>query len=172
MERIIKSVMNFYKKFLSPRPLREMEEFRIKSLAKVRNSGEGFILLLILILMSGIVPVKAAEQPDLSNLITAQNIKYSDCTKVFNTDNVHLFYLTVSAINANRFTVDEIQSKMGYVLFTAVNKQFLASVSNVNTSQGMLKITPADGNYYFQPGIISNIYKYIELNLSKNLENI
>ena len=99
--------------------------------------------------------------------MTAQNISFENCTKVFNTDNVSLFYLTIAAINANRFAVDEIQSQSGYVLFTAVNKQFIASVSNVNTNQGMLRITPADGNYYFQPGIILNIYKYIELNMSK-----
>ena len=64
-------------------------------------------------------------------------------------------------------TAQNVQSKSGYILFTAVNKQFLANISNVNTNQGMLKITPADNNYYFQPGIVLNIYKYIELNLSK-----
>jgi hypothetical protein len=107
------------------------------------------------------------EQMSLSTLITAQNINFENCTKVFNTDNVSLFHLTASAINANRFTIDEIQSQSGYILFTAVNKQFIASVSNVNTNQGMLRITPADGNYYFQPGIVLNIYKYIELNLTQ-----
>lgn len=112
-------------------------------------------------------PVYAVEQMNLSTLISLQNIKYENCTKVFNTDNISLLYLTIAAINANRFTIDEIQSKSGYVLFTAVNKQFLATVSNVNTNQAMLKITPVDNNYVFQPGIILNIFKYIELNISK-----
>lgn len=114
----------------------------------------------------------AGEQMSLSTLITAQNVSYETCTKVFNTDNVSLFHLTLAAINANRFTVDEIQSKNGYVLFTAVNKQFLATVSNVNTNQGILRITPADGNYFFQPGIVLNIFKYIEVNLNKKPELI
>ena len=83
-----------------------------------------------------------------------------------------MFYLTVAAINANRFQIDEIQSKSGYILFTAVNKQFLASISNVNTNQGMLRITPADGIYYFQPGIVLNIFKYIDLNEGKKPENL
>ncbi|MBE7712976.1 MAG: hypothetical protein E7Z87_04465 [Cyanobacteria bacterium SIG26] len=108
----------------------------------------------------------------LSTLITTQNINFENCTKVFNTDNVSLFYLTVAAINANRFQIDEIQSKSGYILFTAVNKQFLASISNVNTNQGMLRITPADGIYYFQPGIVLNIFKYIDLNEGKKPENL
>ena len=107
------------------------------------------------------------EQMSLSTLITAQNVPFENCYKVFNTDNVSLFFLTLSAINANRFEIHEIQSRSGYVLFTAVNKPFLASVSNVNKNQGLLRITPADGNYYFQPGIVLNIFKFIEINLDK-----
>ncbi len=116
--------------------------------------------------------VRADETLDLSALITAQNVNYQDCIKVFNTDNVHLLYLTIASVNANHFKIDEIQSRSGFVLFTAVGKQFLASVSNVNTNQGMLRITPVDDNYYFQPGIVTNIFKYIELNLKTKLETI
>ena len=125
-----------------------------------------FSVCLVLI-MTCAPAISAGEQMSLSTLITAQNVQFENCTKVFNADNVSLFYLTIAAINANRFTIDEIQSKSGYILFTAVNKQFLASISNVNTNQGLLKSTPADNNYYFQPGIVLNIFKYIELNLSK-----
>ncbi len=129
--------------------------------------------IVLVVLCLSIMPANAAgETFNLSTLITAQNVHYENCTKVFNTDHVSLFYLTLAAINANRFTVDEIQSKSGYILFTAVNKKFLAMVSNVNTNQGMVRITPADNNYYFQPGIVLNIFKYIELNLSKKPETI
>jgi len=127
-------------------------------------------LLLIFLILPVIQP--SVYSADLSTLISAQNVKYSDCTKVFNTDNVSLYYYTISSINANRFTIDEIQSKSGYVLFTAVNKQFLASVSNVNVKQAMLRITPVDNNYYFQPGIVSNIFKYIDLNINTKIENV
>lgn len=113
---------------------------------------------------------KAEDIVDLSTLITLQNVKPQDCIKVFNIDNVHLLYLTISAINANKFRIDEIQSRSGYILFTAVGKQFLASISNVNTNQGMLRITPVDDNYYFQPGIVSNIFKFIDLNLKTKIE--
>lgn len=129
-------------------------------------------LILCLCLLTCSPVMAAGEQMSLSTLITAQNVHFENCYKVFNTDNVSLFHLTIAAINANRFNIDEIQSKSGYILFTAVNKQFLASVSNVNTNQGMLRITPADNNYYFQPGIILNIFKDIELNLSKKPEYI
>ncbi len=132
------------------------------------------IIVLILAIFMLICPltVKAEEIVDLSALTTSQNVKYQDCIKVFNTDNVHLLYLTIASVNANRFKIDEIQSRNGYVLFTAAGKQFLASISNVNTNQGMLKITPTDDNYYFQPGVVLNIFKYIELNLNTKLETL
>ena len=126
-----------------------------------------FILIICVVFVGSFVPVKAAEQMNLSTLITAQTIPYETCTKVFNTDHVSLFHLAIVAINANRFTIDEIQSKPGYILFTAVNKQFLATVVNVNTNQGMLKITPVDNNYFFQPGIVLNVFKYIEFDIFK-----
>lgn len=130
--------------------------------------------VIIILLSCAFMPnvYAASAQGDLSVLITAQNIKYQDCTKVFNTNNINLLYLTIAAINANRFKIEEIQSKSGYVLFTAVNKQFLASISNVNTNQALLRITPVDNNYYFQPGIISNIFKYIDLNIHTKIQNI
>lgn len=130
------------------------------------------ICLVLVVLVSVGLPSFAIDQLNLSTLITAQTVPYENCTKVFNTDHISLFYLTIAAINANRFTVEEIQSKSGYILFTAVNKRFLATVSNVNTNQGMLKITPEDNNYYFQPGIVLNIFKYIDLNLNVKPETV
>ena len=129
-------------------------------------------VIFAIFLFLGGLSAQADEIFDMSALVTTQNVKYQDCIKVFNIDNVHLMYLTVASINANRFKIDEIQSRSGFILFTAVGKQFLASISNVNTNQGMLRITPVDDNYYFQPGIVANIFKYIEINLKTNLEMI
>jgi len=126
-------------------------------------------IVLVYFMMNN-MPALAIEQLNLSTLITAQNVKYETCTKVFNTDHVSLFNLTIAAINANRFQIDEIQSKSGYVLFTAVNKQFMATVANVNTNQGIVRITPVDSNYFFQPGIVLNIFKYIELNINNKAD--
>ncbi|MBR6723297.1 hypothetical protein IKL64_07575 [bacterium] len=130
------------------------------------------VIISLVMVFSFVLPVKAAEQMSLSTLITAQNVPYDTCYRVFNMDHVTLLYLTIAGINANRFTVDEVQSKSGYVVFTAVNKQFLAMVSNVNTNQAMLRVTPVDNNYYFQPGIVLNLFKYIEINEKKKAEYI
>lgn len=108
----------------------------------------------------------------LSTLITPQNVSFDDCTKTYNMNCERLFYLTLAAINANRFEIKEMQTKTGYILFSAVNKDFLASIISVDKGRSMLKITPANNNYYFAPGIVLNIYKYIDVNLSEHLQNI
>lgn len=108
----------------------------------------------------------------LSTLITPQNVSFDDCTKTFNMNCERLFYLTLAAVNANRFEIKEMQSKTGYILFSAVNKEFLASVITVDKYHSILKITPANNSYFFAPGIVLNIYKYIDLNQAEHLQNI
>lgn len=103
---------------------------------------------------------------NLSTLVTVQNVPFEQCTQIFKTDAENLFYLTLAGINANRFRIDEIQSKTGYILFNAVNKEFLASVVKLDKQTSLLKITPANNVYYFQPGIVLNIFKYVEINNS------
>ena len=122
------------------------------------------ILIFILLLMP--MSVKA-EEISLSTLVTVQNVPFEYCTKIFNTDAESLFYLTIASINANRFRVDELQSKTGYVLFNAVNKEFLASVIKIDGKHSLLKVTPTNNVYYFQPGIVLNLFKYIELNYAE-----
>ncbi len=113
-----------------------------------------------------------AEESTLSALITPQNVEFEKCTKQYNLPPEKLYYLTAGAINANRFEIEELQSKTGYILFKAVGKEFLASVVKLSTQKSMLKITPTDGNYYFAPGIVSNTFKYIDLNLAAPLTQV
>lgn len=110
--------------------------------------------------------------PSLSTLVTPQNVAFDMCTKTFSMNSDKLFYLTIAAVNANRFEIKEIQSKTGYILFAAVGKEFLASVITIDKHRSMLKITPANNNYFFAPGIVLNMYKYIEVNSSEYLQNI
>jgi hypothetical protein len=85
--------------------------------------------------------------------------------KLYQTSTEKLFYLTIAAINANNFKVDEIQSKTGYILFTAVGKQYLATIAKFSSASAILKISPVNNIYYFQPGIVLNMFKYIDLNV-------
>ena len=108
--------------------------------------------------------------PTPNPLVTPQNIEFSKCCASFDMNSEKLFYLAISAINANNFEIEEIQSKMGYILFRAANKSFLAAISSENENRAMIKITPADNVYFFPYGVIYNIFYYIDLNKQEPLE--
>lgn len=108
--------------------------------------------------------VKADEQPSMAALVTPQNVDFKLCTRTYVMPAEKLFYMAIASAKENKFTVDEIQSKTGYILFTAAGKQYLASVVKVDDTKTMLKITPTNNNYFFAPGIVLNFFRYIDLN--------
>ncbi len=124
----------------------------------------------------GAVPTVAQDSPAAQlaelQLVTPQNIDFAKCVRTFNFPVEKLFYMSILAINANNFQIEELQSKMGYILFKAANKNFLMSVVKVDPEHSMLKITPADNVYFFPYGIVYNIYKYIELNADEELQSL
>ncbi len=132
------------------------------------------VLMLFLMILFCVVPAMAEDSPAAQlaelELVTPQNIDFAKCVKTFNFPVEKLFYLSISAINANHFQIEELQSKMGYILFRAANKNFLMSVVKVDADHSMLKITPADNVYFFPYGVVYNIYKYIDLNAEEQLQ--
>ena len=126
----------------------------------------------LLVLMLGASNVWAEESMSLSTMITPQNVDYNLCTRNYILTPEKLFYMAIASINANRFTIDEIQSKTGYILFTAVGRQYLASVVKVDSSKSMLRITPTSNNYFFAPGIVLNVFRYIDLNGATPVYNL
>lgn len=126
-------------------------------------------IIKILFIAIGFICLPVFSEPQtasLSTLVTVQDVPVETCTKVFNIDAENLFYLTIAGINANRFKIEEMQTRSGYVLFNAVNKKFLASVIKLDAKTSMLKVTPVNNVYYFQPGIVLNLFKYIDINSS------
>lgn len=111
----------------------------------------------------------AAQTP---SAVQPQKVEFKSCNKYFKISSQKLFYLTLASINANRFTIDEIQSKSGYILFSVEKKRFLASIINVDGKNSLLKITPCDNVYYFPVGIVQNMFKYVELNVQTPVEPI
>lgn len=81
-----------------------------------------------------------------------------------------LFYLTLGAINANRFSVEEIQTQSGYVIFSVANNKYLATIAGIDAQNSILKITPCKNVYFFPPGVLIGMYKYIELNLNTEIK--
>lgn len=121
-----------------------------------------------------ILPAQVApiSQAPLPSAVVPQQIGYEYCNKIFKIDGQRLFYLTLAGLNANRFAINEIQSKSGYVLFTVAQRQFLASVINVDAKTSLLKITPCNNIYYFPIGIVQNMFKYVELNINTPVQKL
>ncbi len=122
------------------------------------------LIVLFILFVLGVPFVKADEQPSMTALVTPQNVDFKICTRSYILPAEKLFYMAVASAKENKFTVDEIQSKTGYILFTAAGKQYLASVVKIDDTKSMLKITPTNNNYFFAPGIVLNFFRYIDLN--------
>ena len=119
--------------------------------------------------------VKKQAPPALSTTlppVQPLEVEIENCNKIFKTDCKKLFFLTLSSINANRFTIDEIQSKTGYIIFSVGQRQFLAIVITINAQNSLLKITPCNNDYNFPIGIVQNMFKYIELNIILPVEKL
>jgi len=129
-----------------------------------------FLLFIVLVIICTILRVKADEET--ISLVTPQTVDFNICTKTFALSQEKLFYLSIASANANRFTIEEIQSKTGYILFSAANKQYLASVVKVDNAHSQLKITPTNNSYFFPPGVVLNFFKYIDLNTSAQMVNV
>ena len=122
-----------------------------------------FLFTFLFVSVLAAVPSYADESLPVSTLITPQNVEFKTCTRTYILPAEKLFYMAIASVNANKFQIEEIQSKTGYILFTAVNKQYLASIVSVDSTHSMLKITPTNKNYFFPPGVVLNFFKYIDL---------
>lgn len=114
----------------------------------------------------------AVTTPQKVSPTIPQIVSFDQCTKKYEIPVDKLYFLSLASINANKFVINEIQSKSGYILFTAANRQFLASVNRVDNKSSILKIVPADNNYYFPLGILTNFFKYIDLNITTQIEEL
>ena len=102
-------------------------------------------------------------------ITTPQNIAYANCTKMFTVNKEKLFYLTLGGISANNFTIEEIQTENGYVIFSAAENKYLATIAGIDAQNSILKITPCNDIYFFPPGIFLNMFRYIDLNINTSV---
>ena len=131
-----------------------------------------FAIICVFIVGTKVFAEEISVPTQNTSLTTPQVISFESCTKKYEIPVEQLFMLTLASVNANKFKIDEIQSRNGYILFNGANKQFLISVHRIDNKSSMLKIVPANNNYYFPPGIITNIQKYIDLNLTTKIEEL
>ena len=114
--------------------------------------------------------VQPVVQPN--HLTVPQYVSYENCTKIYGINQEKLFFTTLAAISANKFKVEEIQSTYGYIIFSANRNKYTATVAKVDNKNSILKITPCNNVYNFPPGIITNTFKYIDLNIAEKQGNV
>ncbi len=131
------------------------------------------ILILSIIICSLCIQQKSLADTALPVSNIARAIPSSiDFSKSYKTTSENLLYLLLSAINAQNYSIEEIQFKTGSVLFKAYSKEFIASVSAQDSYNSYIKIIPADNNYNFAPSLIQKLHNYIEINNSTIFQKI
>ena len=116
-------------------------------------------------------PMQSIAQPQaVPSIIQPQNIAFENCTKMFGVNKEKLFYLTLGAVSANRFSIEEIQTSNGYIIFTAANNKYLATVAGIDGNNSILKITPCNDIYFFPPGVILGMFKYVGMNVNIDIQ--
>lgn len=118
------------------------------------------IIKLFFILIISLCPLSS-----IANTTTAvpQKAELSNCIKTFPVGYEKLFYLTLAGINEYDFVINEIQSKSGYIGFTANKHKYLATIVYVSSQKSMLKVTSYDGKYDFTTDIPNKLFKYVEI---------
>lgn len=112
-------------------------------------------------------PVKPIVQ---QSTVVSQPILFENCSKIFGVEREKLFYLTLASISANKYTIDEIQSTNGYIIFNAHRNKYIATIAKVDAQNSILKITPCNNTYSFPPSVLTNTFRFIDLNLDKNIK--
>lgn len=129
-----------------------------------------FLLSLFLVNVVSAEPTDTGVQTiSVPPITQAQNIAFENCTKMFAINKEKLFYLTLSAVTANKFSIDEIQTQNGYIIFSVTNNKYLATIAGIDNDNSILRITPCNNVYHFPPGIYINMFKYIDINLNAKI---
>lgn len=132
-----------------------------------------FLLLVLSLLISPATfayEIEVEKTQEKPNTTTYTN--YRDCIKLYKLPYDKLFFLALSSIEANKFEIVEMQSRGGYIIFKAENKEFLITVLQKDKLYSFMKISPCDNNYYFSPNIPEKIFNQIALLFNAELKEI
>ena len=128
-----------------------------------------FILLTLIYVSVNVFASEIGSAQVQNPAVSFQNIQYEDCSKMYNINKEKLFYLSIGAINSSKYKLEEIQTQNGYIIFSTGKNKYLLTIAGIDNENSILKITPCNNLYYFQPVIISDIFKYIESNKDTTL---
>ncbi len=89
-----------------------------------------------------------------------------ECYKLYGVDADTLFINAVAALNsADEYTIYEIQSKNGYILFLSAGMYYLLTVTKRYQNQTEVKILPQNSDYSLGSVVASDIFNLISAKL-------
>lgn len=124
------------------------------------------IFIFIFLLCLNINNKAYSDSLSIPNNTISPYVNYNDCIKNYKIDEESLFYLTLSAISNAKYKILEIQTRSGYILFSAYGREFLAQVVKVTANLSELKITPQNNSYLFDYNLIYRIFNDVNINLT------
>lgn len=130
------------------------------------------ILSVFLILFTTIPTIAEEVEISTQEKRTVPYTNYRDCIKLYKLPFDKLFFLALSSVEANKYEIVEMQSRGGYIIFKAENKEFLITVLQKDKLYSFMKISPCDNNYYFSPTIPDKIFNQIALLFNTELKEI
>ena len=93
------------------------------------------------------------------------------CYKIYPKDADTLFMNAVAAIGSDsHYTISEIQSKNGYILFLHGSKYYLLTLTKRYQSQTEIKILPQNSEFTEGNTVAQNIFNLIDLKLKTPME--
>lgn len=118
------------------------------------------------------VPAFAEDQIDSAQPKSSSYTNYKDCIRLYKLPFDKLYLLALSSVNANKFEIEEMQSRNGYIIFSDGGREYLLSVLKKDKSFTFLKIAPCDNNYYFSPTIPYKIFNYVDLRFNSEVKEL
>mgnify|MGYP003571320233 CR=1 FL=1 len=95
------------------------------------------------------------------------------CYKIYPKDADSLFMTAISALGSdNRYTISEIQSKNGYILFLQGSRYYLLTLTKRYQNQTEIKILPQNSDFSVGNGVAQNVFSLIDLKLKSPMEQI
>src|SRR5574344_958110 len=113
-----------------------------------------------------------ALQPESATQQSYTYTNYRDCIRLYKLPFDKVYELALASVNFNKYEIEEMQSRNGYIIFSAEGKEFLINAMRKDNNYTFLKIAPCDNHYHFSQLIPQKIFRYVDLHFNTEIKPI